>query len=157
MCPRPRNRGGPPRARSPRRGRAEVVSLAALFKRAANVSPVPANAVRAELIPPKGEPLLLKRDVTVLGRKRDVCDVILERESISALHCVLVKTDGLLFVRDLGSTNGTTVNGQRITRGALLPNDELGLGGVKFRVKLGPGRDGRPDATEEVARPPETA
>ena len=110
--------------------------------------------MRAELVPPTGPPVVLKRDVTVLGRKRDVCDIVLERESVSALHCVLVKTDGLLFVRDLGSTNGTCVNGQRIARGALLPNDELKLGDVRFRVKLGPadGADGTdvPDATQEV-------
>lgn len=97
--------------------------------------------MRAELLPPVGPAVRLKRDLTVIGRKRNVCDVIIERDSVSALHCLLVKTDGLLFVRDLGSTNGTTVNGQRITRGALLPDDELGVGGVKFRVKLGPGTE----------------
>ena len=94
--------------------------------------------MRAELIPAAGPPVPLKRDLILIGRKRGVCDVIVERDSVSALHCLLVKTDGLLFVRDLGSTNGTTVNGQRITRGALLPNDELSVGDVKFRVKLGP-------------------
>ena len=57
------------------------------------------------------------------------------------LHCLLVKTDGLLFVRDLGSTNGTKVNGQRVTRGALLPGDELAFASVKYTVHLGPDQD----------------
>ncbi|HTI50447.1 MAG TPA: FHA domain-containing protein, partial [Planctomycetaceae bacterium] len=85
-----------------------------------------------------GEPITIDRDVTVVGRLADHCDVILERKSVSKLHCVIVKTDGLLFVRDLSSTNGTKVNGQRITRGALLPGDQLSFAGEKFRVHMGP-------------------
>ena len=51
---------------------------------------------------------------------------------------MLVKTDGLLYLRDLGSTNGTRVNGQRVIRGALLPGDKLSFSGVTYRVHLGP-------------------
>ncbi|MCC7421224.1 MAG: FHA domain-containing protein [Planctomycetaceae bacterium] len=93
----------------------------------------------AQLVPVEGgKPITLKRDVIVVGRKPGLCDLIVERPSVSKLHCVLVKTDGLLFVRDLGSTNGTKVNGQRVTRGALLPGDELAFASVRFRVHLGP-------------------
>lgn len=93
----------------------------------------------AQLVPVEGgRPITLKRDVIVVGRKPGLCDLIVERPSVSKLHCVLVKTDGLLFVRDLGSTNGTKVNGQRVTRGALLPGDELAFASVRFRVHLGP-------------------
>src|SRR5207245_3536676 len=51
---------------------------------------------------------------------------------------VIVKTDGLLILRDLGSTNGTRVNGQRVRRAALLPNDQLNIASFKFRVQFGP-------------------
>ena len=54
------------------------------------------------------------------------------------MHCVLVKTDGLLLLRDLGSTNGTRVNGARVRRAALLPNDQVSIANYKFRVFLGP-------------------
>jgi len=54
------------------------------------------------------------------------------------MHCILVKTDGLLLLRDLGSTNGTRVNGTRVRRAALLPNDQLTIANYKFRVYLGP-------------------
>jgi pSer/pThr/pTyr-binding forkhead associated (FHA) protein len=106
----------------------------------------------AKLISIDGDrPIVLTKDVTVVGRKRGVCDVYIDRSSVSKLHCVIVKTDGLLFIRDLGSTNGTKVNGQRVTRGALLPGDELAFANARFRVYLGPDEpelDRRPDRTE---------
>ncbi len=97
----------------------------------------------AELIPLDGsKPISISRDITLVGRKRGVCDVVIDHSSISKVHCALARTDGLLFLRDLGSTNGTRVNGQRVTRGALLPGDELAVANVKFRVHLGPGDAG---------------
>jgi pSer/pThr/pTyr-binding forkhead associated (FHA) protein len=51
---------------------------------------------------------------------------------------VIVKTDGLLLLRDLGSTNGTRVNGTLVRRAALLPNDQVAIAHFKFRVYLGP-------------------
>jgi pSer/pThr/pTyr-binding forkhead associated (FHA) protein len=54
------------------------------------------------------------------------------------MHCILVKTDGLVYMRDLGSTNGTRVNGQRVLRGALLPGDQISFSGSAFRVHLAP-------------------
>src|SRR4029077_1146763 len=75
---------------------------------------------------------------TVVGRLAEHCDIVLDRKSISKIHCIIARTDGLLFVRDLDSTNGTKVNGQRIIRGALLPGDQLAFAGEKFRVHLGP-------------------
>jgi pSer/pThr/pTyr-binding forkhead associated (FHA) protein len=105
--------------------------------------------MHAELVPlDGGKPIVLDRDVSVIGRKSGVCDVIIDRESVSKLHCLIVKTDGLLFVRDLGSTNGTKVNGQKVIRGALLPGDELSFAGVKHTVVLGPSR--KPDSSTEM-------
>ena len=95
--------------------------------------------MEAKLISTDGErSIRLKKDVTIVGRKRGVCDIYIDRSSISKLHCIIVKTDGLLFIRDLGSTNGTKVNGQRVTRGALLPGDELAFANAKYKVHLGP-------------------
>jgi pSer/pThr/pTyr-binding forkhead associated (FHA) protein len=94
--------------------------------------------MRAQLIPVDGgAPIDLVKDVTLVGRKED-CDLRLEHKSISKMHCVLVKTDGLLLLRDLGSTNGTRVNGQRVRRAALLPNDQLTIAGFKYRIWFGP-------------------
>lgn len=104
----------------------------------------------AQLIAIKGDRTIrITRDITVVGRRPEICDLVIPNDSISKIHCVISKTDGLLFVRDLGSTNGTRVNGQRVTRGALLPGDELAIASVKFKVHLGPDEEVAPSVGHE--------
>ena len=93
--------------------------------------------MRARLVSADGGPSIdLLKELTLFGRDED-CDVRLDHKSVSKLHCVIVKTDGLLLLRDLGSTNGTRVNGQRVRRAALLPNDTLAVANLKYVVKFG--------------------
>src|SRR5947208_12225243 len=95
--------------------------------------------MRAQLIPADGGPAIeLVKDLSIVGRKEG-CDVRVDHKSVSKQHCVIVKTDGLLLVRDLGSTNGTRVNGQRVRRAALLPNDQVSFASIRYKVFLGPG------------------
>jgi pSer/pThr/pTyr-binding forkhead associated (FHA) protein len=104
--------------------------------------------MRASLVPIDGGASIdLAKDLTLLGRDED-CDIRLEPKSISKLHCVIAKTDGLLLIRDLGSTNGTRVNGQRVRRAALLPNDTLSVANLKYRVMFGP--EAEPEAIPHV-------
>jgi FHA domain len=106
--------------------------------------------MKAELIPfDGGPPIPITRDVTVLGR-REYCDIQIDHPSLSKRHCVLVKTEGLLVIRDLATTNGTKVKGQKIRWAALLPEDRISFGSIKFRVYLGP--DDVPTPSELVAR-----
>lgn len=92
--------------------------------------------MHVRLIPlQEGDPIEIDKDLILLGRN-EICDVQLGHKSISKLHCVLVKTDGLLLVRDLGSTNGTRVNGARVRRGALLPDDQLKIASLTYRVEF---------------------
>lgn len=94
--------------------------------------------MKAELVPDNGDPPIpIRRDVTIVGR-RDFADVVIDDPSLSKRHCILVKTDGLLVIRDLITTNGTKVKGQRIRWAALLPGDKIALGSYKMRVYLGP-------------------
>jgi predicted component of type VI protein secretion system len=94
--------------------------------------------MKAELVPENGDPPIpITRDLTVVGR-RSYCDIVIDHSSLSKRHCVLVKTDGLLVIRDLISTNGTKVKGQKIRWAALLPDDRIALGSYKLRVYLGP-------------------
>jgi predicted component of type VI protein secretion system len=106
--------------------------------------------MKAELVPSNGDPPIpITRDLTIVGR-REYCDVQIDYHGLSKRHCVLVKTDGLLVIRDLSTTNGTKVNGQRVRWAALLPNDRLTMGGYKTRVYLGP--DDVPSPSEVAAR-----
>jgi len=92
--------------------------------------------MRVRLVPMEGgAPVEIAKDLVLVGRKED-CDVRLDHKSISKLHCVLVKTEGLLLLRDLGSTNGTRVNGQRVRRAALLPNDQIQLASLRYTVQV---------------------
>ncbi len=93
--------------------------------------------MRARLVSADGGPSIdLTKDMTLFGRDED-SDARLDHKSVSKLHCVIVKTDGLLLLRDLGSTNGTRVNGQRVRRAALLPNDTVAIANMKYVVKFG--------------------
>jgi len=62
-------------------------------------------------------------------------DFILDAALVSRIHCRLTadKSDQLV-VEDLGSTNGTKVNGQIVTRQVLRPGDVLTIGRVEFQV-----------------------
>lgn len=102
--------------------------------------------MKAALIPlDEGNSIILQKDLVLVGRQEN-CDLRIEHKTISKLHCVLVKTDGLVLIRDLGSTNGCRVNGQKVSRAALLPNDVVSIANFKYKVMIGPDEMPLPDA-----------
>ncbi|MFT3684141.1 MAG: FHA domain-containing protein [Phycisphaerales bacterium] len=56
--------------------------------------------------------------------------------SVSRKHCELMIEDDELVVKDLGSSNGTYVNGARVKERELSPGDLLTVGGVVFVVRI---------------------
>jgi pSer/pThr/pTyr-binding forkhead associated (FHA) protein len=75
---------------------------------------------------------LEKLPVTV-GRGSEAGIQVLDRFA-SRRHCEISERDGVLFVRDLGSTNGCLVNGRFASESSLRPGDELGVGLTTFVV-----------------------
>src|SRR5262245_42368052 len=55
----------------------------------------------------------IARDMTVIGRRED-CDLRIPLGDVSRKHCRLVRDGDMLKVEDLGSSNGTYLNGRRV-------------------------------------------
>jgi len=70
----------------------------------------------------------------VIGRSRQA-ELTVAHPMISRRHCEIFEVDGLLMIRDLGSLNGTMVEGQRIQESPLCPGNEFCLGPLTFRVE----------------------
>ncbi len=71
--------------------------------------------------------------VKTIGRSTGA-EFMLVAALVSRLHCQLSASGDALHVKDLDSTNGTFVNGKRITTVTLQPGDRLGVGRVEFNV-----------------------
>lgn len=74
------------------------------------------------------------------GRDAASCQMVLNTGSVSRLHCVVRSEGDRLLLRDLGSANGTRLNGKRIAPDqdvVLSPGDVFELGTVRFEVHSG--------------------
>ena len=71
--------------------------------------------------------------VKTIGRSTGA-EFTLDAPLVSRLHCQLSATDQSLEVKDLDSTNGTFVNGKRVTSATLRPGDVLKVGRVDLRI-----------------------
>lgn len=99
------------------------------------------------LVDPLGGTYPLTAPTIVLGRAPD-CGVVIADRQASRHHAEICRQEEGLVLRDLGSTNGTRLNGQRLSTPALLRNgDVVEIGGARFIF-----RD--PDATLETAHFP---
>jgi len=94
------------------------------------------------------EIIKLEEGVTIVGR-HDECHLKIKSSQVSRQHCHLFEKKGHLLVKDLGSANGTFVNGKRVKEQQVLePGDELTIGDVQLRVE----RIGQPSAAVPQAR-----
>jgi pSer/pThr/pTyr-binding forkhead associated (FHA) protein len=76
----------------------------------------------------------LKADKTTIGRVEDNTFQIAEA-SVSSHHCEVVLRGSEVVVRDLNSTNGTFVNGEKVTESVLKPGQMLRLGQIELRLE----------------------
>lgn len=80
-----------------------------------------------------GPSILLDKPILLFGRHAE-CDVQLNSKKVSRRHCCLAQVNDYLVIRDLGSTNGVKINGERVTEGRLRPGDELEIGNFRYQV-----------------------
>lgn len=86
----------------------------------------------------EGQRLTLPEKDVVVGRSEE-CNITLKTDEVSRRHCCLSFADGQLSVRDLGSRNGTLVNGAETSGNVVLNDgDELQIGPMRFRVQTEP-------------------
>ncbi len=77
--------------------------------------------------------------VMIVGRDEG-CDITIDAPQVSRRHARLRRGAGGLTIEDLGSANGTFVNGHKVTRPTPIgPNDEVGLGSYQLRFDLATG------------------
>jgi pSer/pThr/pTyr-binding forkhead associated (FHA) protein len=103
-------------------------------------TPRPDSAVRAYLLVSTGGRPPIQFDlgdaVIGIGRASDN-DVIVDDSEVSRHHCQLKLQHGAYSFADLGSRNGSWVNGQRVTEIALGPGDLIRIGSteIEFQVR----------------------
>ncbi len=74
-------------------------------------------------------------DKATLGR-RSTNSVVISDNAVSGEHCRLTYSDGKVIVEDMGSTNGTILNGEKITVSEIKNGDVLILGKTKYKISF---------------------
>jgi hypothetical protein len=101
-------------------------------------------AVKTDFVGGESQPRLLVSDgrsfaigdrPLVIGRSPDV-DVVVNDSNVSRRHAEVWRTIEGIAVRDLQSTNGTFVNGHRVTAVSLSPRDDVVIGPLHLRIEL---------------------
>lgn len=117
------------------------------------------NQDYGELVPTGGgDNIVLKKEKLVVGR-RETCDIVLRFSNVSGQHAVMTLDQGYWFIKDLGSRNGTKVNGHKISRKRLDPGSKIAIAKHIYVIEYSPealGAFGPPpaddDQIEEVLR-----
>ena len=119
----------------------------------------------------KGRIFALSQDEMVIGRRKE-SNILLDSNSVSGRHCMIRKEGNRYFVRDLGSTNGTRLNGRDVNVDLRLrPKDLLQVGAVELifdsdepveetgddglanttRIEIATGTTGRPASFDNIS------
>jgi pSer/pThr/pTyr-binding forkhead associated (FHA) protein len=86
-----------------------------------------------------GAKVTIKKPEFLIGRSQE-CHLCAGSSAVSRKHCAILRTDNRVAVKDLGSRNGTLVNGKKIEGEVeLASGDEITVGPLKFLITLSNG------------------
>ncbi len=100
---------------------------------------------------PKGKVIDIAKSPAVIGREPD-CDVVIASPKVSRKHCRIEMAGNAVSLSDLGSANGTFVNGKKVQKVELHGGDKLVVGPLGFVVEMGGKSAAKPAA--KTAAPP---
>ncbi len=85
--------------------------------------------------PEQGQVFKIARPTTTMGRS-NTCEIVITDPLVSRQHCQVILGMGGISLRDLASTNGTFLNGTRVTESPLRNQDVISVGGTRLRFAL---------------------
>ena len=88
--------------------------------------------------PEEGRRVEISKERITIGRSL-ICGLALTDNAVSGTHCEIVASESGFLLRDLGSTNGTSVQGVRVREAWLKPGDAIQLGRTVIRFEVGSG------------------
>jgi hypothetical protein len=99
-----------------------------------------------------GRSIAIKRNKLLIGRSEE-CDIRPLSEEVSRRHCAVIVGPADVWVQDLGSRNGTYVNGQRIdAKTKLADGDLIRVGSLELKVSCEAPPARKPGAEDDVSR-----
>lgn len=82
----------------------------------------------------RGKDFKIVKDETTIGREQEN-DIIIPNPTVSRFHAKIIRTEDKYYIEDLGSANGTLVNGIRVNKELLHDGDIIQLGDVVLVFK----------------------
>ncbi|MDO9288173.1 MAG: FHA domain-containing protein [Thermodesulfovibrionales bacterium] len=93
----------------------------------------------------------LDKEVIIIGRNPDN-DIHIDNPAVSGSHAKIINEGGRIFIEDMNSTNGTFINGKKISKSALNNNDIITVGKHTL-VFSGPSQAAEADKTMKTKKP----
>lgn len=104
-----------------------------------DVVPPPVSDGHPMLIAPGIDPIVLGPGVTTIGRSEEN-DIIIEDHQVSRYHARIECAGGVCTVEDLQSSNGSFLNGNRVSRAVLTSGDRLRVGSLEMTYRAPEGQ-----------------
>jgi hypothetical protein len=111
----------------------EQIQRTEIYRVVEHTGDVPPKLVRAIRSDGNEQSFMLRKRVTSIGRST-TNDIVIEIPEVSRQHARIEYQSGQFRIVDLGSTNGTMVNGRRITNTPIEDHDEIMLGTARLEI-----------------------